>query len=105
MIQIHRWGNDTHQCTQIAHDQLPTSATEVPADDVIWIDLADPTPEEEMLIFEKFLKVHPLTMEDITKPRREKEHGAHLPKVEEFPDYLFVIVNPLPRGLGEIDSS
>jgi len=22
--------------------------------------------------------------------------GAHLPKVEEFPGYLFVIVNPLP---------
>jgi magnesium transporter len=24
------------------------------------------------------------------------DHGAHLPKVEEFPSYLFVIVNPLP---------
>src|SRR5262249_19174949 len=25
----------------------------------------------------------------------------HLPKVEEFPDYLFAIVNPLPPGLAE----
>ena len=41
------------------------------------------------------LKIHPLTLDDITKPRREPSQGAHFPKVEEFPDYLFIIVNPL----------
>jgi magnesium transporter len=35
-------------------------------------------------------------VEDVTKPRRHPTDGAHLPKVEEFTDYLFVIVNPLP---------
>jgi Mg2+ and Co2+ transporter CorA len=39
--------------------------------------------------------VHPLTLEDATKPRREPGIRPHFPKVEEFPNYLFVVVNPL----------
>jgi magnesium transporter len=40
--------------------------------------------------------VHTLTLEDITRPRREPDEPPHLPKVEEFPDYLFVVANVLP---------
>ena len=58
----------------------------------------DPTEEEEDLVFRKFLPVHPLTLEDITRARREPDGPPHLPKVEEFADYLFVIVNPLRPG-------
>ncbi|MFL5329501.1 MAG: magnesium/cobalt transporter CorA [Gemmataceae bacterium] len=99
MIQIHRFGNVTHQCEHLAVDQLPASVSDLADDDVIWIDLHEPTAEEEQRVFEQFFKIHTLTLEDITKPRREKEQGAHLPKVEEFPNYLFVIVNPLPKEL------
>ena len=70
--------------------------------EVFWVNLTDPTPEEESLVFGRFMKVHTLTLEDITLMRREPDHGAHFPKVEEFPDYLFVIVNPLPPGLSKL---
>ena len=68
---------------------------------VIWVDLVDPTPEEEAEVFEKFLPVHPLTLEDIARSKRMADKGAHLPKVEEFHDYLFAIVNPLPPPVGD----
>ncbi|MGL4553557.1 MAG: magnesium transporter CorA family protein, partial [Gemmataceae bacterium] len=72
---------------------------------VLWIDLEDPTEEEERQIFERFFKVHPLTLEDLLRPRLRPDHTPHLPKVEEFPDYLFVIVNPLlPEAGRKIES-
>jgi magnesium transporter len=69
---------------------------------VWWVDLTDPTPDEEELIFGKFFPVHTLTREDITRSHHADDKGSHLPKVEEFPDYLFVIVNPLPPGLTDL---
>jgi magnesium transporter len=65
------------------------------ASDVYWIDLDNPTPAEEVLVYKDFFPVHPLTLEDVTKLRREPTVRPHLPKVEEFPNYLFVVVNPL----------
>jgi magnesium transporter len=101
MISILHWDGTAKTCHEQPLDRLPATAAEVPADDVVWIDLADPTPEEEEHIFGKFFRVHPLTREDITRPRTAPDQGAHLPKAEEFPDYLFVVVNPLPPGLAE----
>jgi magnesium transporter len=68
---------------------------------VLWIDLENPTEEEERQVFERFFKVHSLTLEDIRRPRLRADGLPHLPKVEEFADYLFVIVNPLVPGAGE----
>ena len=98
MIQIVRWVAGTRTVEAITPEQLPDSSSDM-GDCILWIDLSNPTPEEEAVIFDKFFHVHPLTLEDITKPRREPESGAHLPKVEEFADYLFVIVNPLPTEM------
>ena len=99
MISILHWDGTTKTCNSSSADRLPPTAADVLPDDVWWLDLSDPTPEEEELVFGKFFRVHTLTREDIAKPRREPEQGSHLPKVEEFPDYLLVIVNPLPPGL------
>lgn len=63
--------------------------------ELLWIDLEAPSPEEEQQVFQSVVPVHPLTLEDITRMRREPDQPPHFPKVEEFPDYLFVIVNPL----------
>lgn len=101
MISVMRWDSAARTCAAISADLLPATAADLHPDDVYWVDLSSPTPEEEALVFERFLKVHPLTLEDITKPRREPDQDGHLPKAEEFPDYLFVIVNPLPPGLAE----
>lgn len=95
MIHIARWSASSKSTEPV----LPASPNALAADEVLWIDLDNPTPEEEERILRQFLPVHALTLEDITKPRREPSIGAHHPKVEEFTDYLFVIVNPLPSGL------
>jgi magnesium transporter len=97
MITVHRWNGTS--CEHGGPEKLPASAAAIPAGEVFWVDLSDPNPEEEAAVFERFFKVHALTLEDITRMRREPSGGAHFPKVEEFPDYLFVIVNPLPPGL------
>ena len=98
MISTLRWESESKTCHEVPLERLPATAAEVGKDDVCWIDLFDPTPEEEDRILGKFLPIHTLTREDITRARTEPEWYA-FPKVEEFPDYLFVIVNPLPPGL------
>lgn len=99
MIQIMRWDSTTRTSQPVALDALPESQSLLAEDDSYWIDLSEATEAEESRIFQQFHHVHPLSLEDITKPRREPEDGAHLPKVEEFPDYLFVIVNPIPADI------
>ena len=100
MITVHRWNGSAHERRGI--EGLPESAAAVAQDEFIWVDMSDTTPEEEAAVFERFLPTHPLTLEDITRMRREADGRAHFPKVEEFPDYLFVIVNPLPAALVEL---
>ena len=100
MITVYRWNGTA--CERGGADRLPESAAAVPADEVVWVDLTAPTPEEEELVFGRFMNVHSLTLEDITRVRNDPDGGAHFPKVEEFPDYLFVIVNPLPPGLSKL---
>jgi magnesium transporter len=95
MISLYRWHPDRNCGTWVDSRDLPPDAREVPEGEVWWIDLEDSTEEDEDLVFRRFLPVHPLTLEDITRSRREPDGLPHFPKVEEFPDYLFVIVNPL----------
>jgi len=101
MIRVVHWNAAAGKGQVVPVEYLPADHTAIAEGDTIWIDLVDPTPEEEEQVFGRFLVVHPLTREDIIKPRREPEQGAHLPKVEEFDDYLFCIVNPLPDGMAE----
>jgi magnesium transporter len=97
MITVHRWNG--HSCERGGPELLPTALSKLTGDAVCWVDLNRPTPEEEALVFGHLMPIHPLSLEDVTRMRREPDSGAHFPKVEEFPDYLFVIVNPLPPGL------
>ncbi|MCI0682003.1 MAG: magnesium/cobalt transporter CorA [Gemmataceae bacterium] len=97
MITIQIWNHATN--TVEARDPSALTAERdalLITKDVVWIDLQQPTAEEEQLVLQQFFTVHSLTLEDITRLRR-KPGAPHLPKVEEFPDYLFVIVNPLTR--------
>lgn len=99
-IRIHCWKRGAVG----GHVNLDASALSARRDELrapdtmLWIDMAHPTAEEESLVFQSFFPVHPLTLEDITRLRREPAAPPHLPKVEEFRDYLFVIVNPLRRA-------
>ena len=108
MIHVVRWHASTGKAEQVSVEDLPRTHAELPPDEVVWLDLTDPTPAEEARVLGEFLPVHALTFADATKLRRDPEQGSHLPKVEEFPDYLFVVVNPLPQeaepGNGRVPS-
>lgn len=97
MIRVVHWTHAGHSACRGGIECLPDSLQNFRPEDVIWIDLETPNEDEEQSIFERLVRVHPLTLEDMTKPRRDPVEGAHFPKAEEFPDYLFVIVNPLPE--------
>lgn len=99
MITLYRWSAAQNSGQWLDVELLRTAPDELRATtDVLWIDLDHPSEEEERLVFEKFYPIHPLSLEDITRLRREPE-SPHFPKVEEYPDYLFVIANPLKEHL------
>lgn len=101
MISVLHWDAARKVCRTPAAAEFPNTAAGAAPDDVWWLDLTDPTPEEEERVFGTFFPVHTLTRKDITRQRQTEDRGSHLPKVEEFPDYLFVVANPLPPGLAE----
>ncbi len=58
----------------------------------VWVDLAEPNEAEEETVLVSLMNFHPLAIEDC---RRERTGEGHLPKVEDFGEYLFVIFNPI----------
>lgn len=110
MITIHTWNAASKTLTAVNADELLRRKIELIAENnIAWIDLCNPTEAEEQLVLQQFFSIHALSLEDITRLRREPHALPHLPKVEEFPDYLFVVVNPLTseiqRHLGERNSA
>jgi magnesium transporter len=105
MISVYCWdGGGNNRCGQwIEAKDLLARADELKKTTCsVWIDLDRPDEAEEELVFRKFLPIHSLTLEDITKLRRTPNE-PHFPKAEEFPDYLFVVANPLaPNVLGAL---
>jgi magnesium transporter len=99
MITVFQWQAEQQAGVWLDADALRTQAEQLHrSGDVVWIDLDRPSPQEVSLVFEDFLPIHPLTVEDITRASRDADAPPHFPKVEEFADYLFVVANPLaPR--------
>ena len=65
---------------------------------VLWIDLDGPQEAEEETILVSLLDFHPLAIEDC---QRGSDEEGHLPKVEDFGEYLFIIFNPVEVGNGQ----
>lgn len=65
---------------------------------LVWVDLEDPQEAEEETLLISLLDYHPLAIEDC---QNGKEEEGHLPKVEDFDDYLFIIFNPVESVLVE----
>src|SRR5829696_6870215 len=96
MITVQVWNTASKTLTTVPADELLRRKSELlTGTNVVWIDLANPSAEEEDLILAQLFRIHSLSLEDATRLRREPDAPPHLPKVEEFPDYLLVIVNPL----------
>jgi magnesium transporter len=67
---------------------------------VLWVDMENPDEAEDETILVSLLDFHPLSIEDA---RRGSTEETHLPKVDEFPGYLFVVfsvVEALPGAGG-----
>jgi magnesium transporter len=94
MISLYRWQPGQKHGTWVDLPELPADGR-TPEGEVWWLDLDDASVEEEALVYQKFLPIHALSLEDVTHPRREPGSAPHFPKVEEFSDYLFVVANPL----------
>ena len=62
---------------------------------VLWVDLDDPSDAEEETLLVSLMDIHPLAIEDAQRGKDEEEH---LPKVEDFGEYLFIIFNPIERN-------
>lgn len=52
----------------------------------VWVDLENPTGEETKHVLEKIFQFHPLAIEDCVSV-------SHLPKVEEYDGYLFMVIH------------
>jgi magnesium transporter len=97
MITAYRWDARTRAGRFVPAEDLPPHAPPPAAgepSDVWWVDLERPDEAEEQRVLGDWLPVHPLTREDVARPRRDPRGRPHLPKVEEFADYLFVVVTP-----------
>jgi magnesium transporter len=69
----------------------------------IWVDLENPTEEEEETLLVHFFLFHHLAVEDCQRERVEPKTGDHYPKVEDYHDYIYVIFNPVDRPVEKLD--
>ena len=100
MIKVYRYDLTSGSGSWLSSEEFAGAAESLRvSSEVLWIDLEVPTDAEEQLVFQKFMPIHSLSLEDVTRSERLPDEPPHLPKVEEFPDYLFVIVNPLTQRL------
>jgi magnesium transporter len=53
---------------------------------LLWVDLDQPTEDEIKFVLEGVFQFHPLAIEDCVQPNS-------LPKVEDYEDYLFIVVH------------
>ncbi|NBR46244.1 MAG: magnesium and cobalt transport protein CorA [Verrucomicrobia bacterium] len=58
---------------------------------ILWIDLTSPTEEETKMVLEQLFEFHPLAIEDCVS-------RSELSKVEDYEDYLFLIVQSASAG-------
>ena len=68
---------------------------------ILWVDMEDPMEAEEETLLVSMCDFHHLAIEDCQRGRGEE---GHLPKVEDFGDYLFVIFNPV-EGIHSDDAT
>ncbi len=70
-------------------EKTPAELTQLLASNLstVWVDMTGPT-EEDVQAMRDIFHFHPLAIED-TRNQRQR------PKVEEYGDYLFAILNPV----------
>ncbi len=63
--------------------------------EVVWIDVHHPTPRG-MAVLQEVMDLHPLAVEDAF-------HQRERPKIEEYPNHLFVVINDIVLRYNELE--
>src|SRR5947208_3385999 len=77
MISLYRWQPGQTHGTWVDLPELPPNGCKVAEGEVWWLDLDDPSEEEEALVFQSFLPIHALSLEDIRRPRTQPDSPPH----------------------------
>lgn len=96
MVKIYQFKKDAIKLLDM--QELVRHVQDDKAEGVIWVDMEDPSDAEDETMLISLFDIHPLAIEDC---RRGKELQRHLPKVEDFSRYLFIIFNPLQEIPGK----
>ncbi|MEZ4779290.1 MAG: magnesium/cobalt transporter CorA [Flavobacteriaceae bacterium] len=85
-IEIHEFSKDSFECikTNNVEDAFKFKTT----DQITWINVNGLNLNEEIAKLGSFYGLHPLVMEDIL-------NTEHRPKVDEYPEYFFVVLKML----------
>lgn len=94
MVTIYRF--EDGQILQGSIDDLPTVRPEEVSDKLLWVDLYQPTVEEEERILLEWFNVDHLVLEDMRQADPATD-DIHFPKAEEYPAFLFVILRGIIR--------
>lgn len=81
---------------------------DIPDHDMIWVNLAAPTADEELEVLTTWLPIHELALSDARRALGSHEDGDgqfHHPKVDDYGSYLFVIMHALVRRGQTSDAS
>ena len=96
MIHLFLAREGSEECAAASVEMLEKREP-LPSGWVLWIDLDNPDEAEENLVIAWLECLHPLTLDDMRRPKRFEDSIPHLPKMENFDNYLFLVFNPL-RG-------
>ena len=93
MIRTALYDPDENAITVGGREQIETWQRGV--DSILWLDLEGENHDEEQAVFHAF-DVHPLAVQDALRSR-------HPPKLEEFDDFLFMLLRGLDATTTNID--
>lgn len=68
---------------------------------LLWVDMEEPSEAEEETFLVSLFDFHPLAIEDC---QHGKQDEGHLPKVEDFGEYLFIIFNPVEAATNHAEN-
>jgi len=95
MITIRILHESTIQTLPVA-DLSTINVADLKPGALVWVDMMQPTKEEEQMVLGSWFPVHELVRADIARAlRANAEEQLHHPKVEDYDGYLFVIVHAL----------
>jgi magnesium transporter len=87
-----------HTSGALVHDlsveQLASASRDTNA--VVWVDMQDPTAEEQEKILESIFDFHPLAVEDAM-------NSVLLPKINDYRRYLYVVIHSIYPGEELVD--